>query len=148
MPSEKHKIIPAVYCLLMKEGSVLLLRRFNTGYCDGQYSLPAGHLNGGETIMQAVIRETKEETGVDVQAVDLRLVHVMNRWKANDAERVDFFFATDKWTGTPHITEPDKCDDLKWVQLAELDGVGLIQYVRLLFENLQNGLLYSDTELT
>jgi 8-oxo-dGTP diphosphatase len=46
----RHTIIPAVYLILKNsKGQVCLTRRFNTGYMDGHYSLPAGHLDGGES---------------------------------------------------------------------------------------------------
>jgi 8-oxo-dGTP diphosphatase len=147
MTKTRPTVIPAVYMLFKKDDSFLLLRRFNTGYCDGQYSLPAGHLDGGETIIEAVIREATEETGVSVKPEDMTLYHVMNRYRANDGERVDFFFLTEKWEGEPCIMEKDKCDELKWCHIDELNDVGLIPYVKEMFENMKNGIMYSDTEL-
>ena len=44
MAKERNKIIPASYAVLIKDNKVLLVRRFNTGYEDGKYSLPAGHV--------------------------------------------------------------------------------------------------------
>ena len=46
-----------VHLFFFRENQILLLRRFNTGFRDGEYSVPAGHLDGGETVMQAGIRE-------------------------------------------------------------------------------------------
>src|SRR3990167_3802399 len=112
MPQEKFKIIPSVYLILIKDNKILLLRRFNTGFEDGNYSLPAGHLNGGEKATDAMVREAKEETGISVSAGDLKIVHVMHRIGAD--ERVNFFFSATRWTGEPAIQEFDKCDDLQW----------------------------------
>ena len=38
--------IPAVYLLLVQDGKILLIRRCNTGYQYGNYSVPAGHMEG------------------------------------------------------------------------------------------------------
>jgi 8-oxo-dGTP pyrophosphatase MutT (NUDIX family) len=57
----------AVHIFFIRGGTVLLLRRFNTGYEDGNYSVPAGHLEGDETVVQAAIREAREEIGVELR---------------------------------------------------------------------------------
>ncbi|MFH0856765.1 MAG: NUDIX hydrolase, partial [bacterium] len=49
MPKERFKVIPAVYLFLEEDGKILLLRRFNTGYEDGNYAFVSGHLDGGES---------------------------------------------------------------------------------------------------
>lgn len=64
MPKERFKIVPSVYLILMKDNKILFSRRYNTGYFDGYYSFPAGHLDGGETLKQAMVRETEEEIGI------------------------------------------------------------------------------------
>jgi len=64
MAKERFKITPAVYLVLMKENKILLSQRYNTGYFDNHYSFPAGHLDGEETLKQAMVREAKEETGI------------------------------------------------------------------------------------
>ena len=79
----------AVHIFLLRENHVLLLRRANTGYEDGNYSVVAGHLDGGERVMQAAIRETYEEVGVRLCPTDLTVVGVMHRL-SND-ERIDVF---------------------------------------------------------
>lgn len=119
MPKERFKIIPAVYLCLIRDKKILLLRRHNTGYQDGNYSLIAGHLDGNESLTQAMAREAKEEAGIIVKAEDLELIHVINR-KSDDWERVDFFFKTNNWIGEPKIQETEKCDDLSWFPLDNL----------------------------
>jgi ADP-ribose pyrophosphatase YjhB (NUDIX family) len=107
MPKDKFKIIPTVYLVLIKGNKILLSRRHNTGFHDGEYSLPAGHLNGNETIKQAMVREAKEEIRVKIKSEDLKLVHVMHRKDANE-ERVNFFLIAKKWKGEIKNMEPHK----------------------------------------
>jgi mutator protein MutT len=134
-------MITAAYPFYIKEGKILLGRRINTGYADGMYSLPAGHVEDGETLANCVVREAKEEIGVDIREADLDLVHVMHR-KEEDT-RVDFFFFVKKWKGTPTICEPDKCDDLTWFALDTLPE-NTVPYIRSAIEQWQKGIIYSN----
>ncbi|MEK7464953.1 MAG: NUDIX domain-containing protein, partial [Patescibacteria group bacterium] len=97
---ERFTIVPAVYLILIRDGEVLLGRRRNTGFHDGEYMLPSGHVDGGETFREAMIREAKEEIGIVLDSKDLRLVHTMHR-KSGEQERGDFFFTTERWEGEP-----------------------------------------------
>lgn len=127
--AERNRVIPAVFLILRKRDEVLLQRRFNTGFQDGQYTFPSGHVEANETPRIAACREAREETGVEVKPEDLKFEQVLYRRSFNitgdgfdpsQTERVDFFFSTEKWTGKPQITEPDKCDDLRWFSLTSL----------------------------
>ena len=57
MPRERFKIITAAHLFLLKDQAILLSRRCNTGYEDGKYSVPAGHLDGNESVIQAMVRD-------------------------------------------------------------------------------------------
>lgn len=48
--TERFTAPVVLHLFLLREGQVLLLRRYNTGYEDGNYSVIAGHLHGGEEI--------------------------------------------------------------------------------------------------
>lgn len=141
MTQEKFKLIASVYLLFVRDGKILLLRRQNTGYEDGNYGLVAGHLEAHESLTSAAIREAKEESGVDIAPHNLGVVTTMHR-KQND-ERVDFFFEVKHWTGEPTNTEPDKCDDLSWFPLNELPS-NTIPYIRQAIECSQKGIIYSE----
>lgn len=125
--SERFKAVVAVHLILIRGESVLLLRRANTGYEDGNYSVPAGHLDGGETVTTAAIREAAEEVGVGLAPGDLSFALVMHR--RAEAERIDFFLAASSWTGEPYNREPEKCDELRWVPPGSLPE-NTVPYVR------------------
>lgn len=129
---ERFKLPTAVHLFLVQREKILLLRRFNTGYEDGNYSVPAGHLDGNEEIISATIREAKEECGIEIAPDDCHIVQVMHR-KSND-ERIDFFVTANKWSGDIINAEPHKCDELKWVEMDHLPG-NVIPYIRRAIEN-------------
>lgn len=118
MTTEKFKLRSAVYLLPIKGNKVLLSRRFNTGWMDGQYSLISGHIDGQETVFEAMVREAWEEAGLKIDQKDLIPATVVHR--KSDVEYIDFFFIIKKWSGTPIIKEPNKCDDLSWYSLDNL----------------------------
>ena len=145
MSKEKFKVVPAVHLLLVRDGKVLLSRRYNTGWMDGNYSVPAGHVDGDEAARMAMIREVREEIGVEIAEANLQLAHVMHRrtpeGKAN--ERVDFFFTISSWKGEPTNMEPNKCDELRWVDLNTLPD-NIIPYVKQGIEHYRKGSFYSE----
>ena len=132
----RAKFPVTVHLLFFRGEQILLLRRFNTGYADGQYSVPAGHLDGNETVIAAARREAQEETGVRIAAEDLIFSSVMHRM--NGDERVDFFLHVRSWDGEPENTEPDKCDELRWVNVDELPE-NIVPYVRQAIQNHRDG---------
>lgn len=113
--SKRHTAIVDVHVLLVRAGNVLLMRRAGTGYADGMLGLPAGHVEAGEDVVTATIRETKDETGVLLDRRHLAYVHVMHREPGDGGtSRVDFFFQSHRWTGEPTNVEPHKCSELIW----------------------------------
>lgn len=142
MMKERFKLIPTSHLILIKDSKILLLRRFNTGYEDGNYSVVAGHLDGDETFIQAMVREAKEEAGIAIKPEDLEVVHVMHR-KCPNEERIDFFIQAKSWVGEPKIMESHKCDDLSWFELDNLPH-NVIPYVKQAIECVRNKILYSE----
>jgi len=133
---QRFRLIGAVHLFLMRENQVLLLRRFNTGYEDGNYSVIAGHLDGGEEVIAAMIRESWEEAGIEIASEDIRVVGVMHR-NASD-ERIDFFLAAERWCGEIRVCEPERCDELAWYPLDDLP-LNMVPYVRWALENYRAG---------
>ncbi len=135
-PPERFRVVAAVHLFLVRDGRVLLLRRCNTGYEDGNYSVVAGHLDGNEEVVAAAAREAWEEVGVAIAPVDLRPVGVMHR--RAEEERIDFFLEATRWTGEVANREPGKCDDLRWVEPGCLP-LNVVPYVRRALENWRDG---------
>jgi 8-oxo-dGTP diphosphatase len=146
MAQERFKVVPATHLFLMRGKEILLLRRYKTGWMDGSYSVPAGHIEGNETARVAIVREAKEEVSIALAQEDLKFAHIMHRY-TNDRsnERVDFFFAAEKWQGDIKNGEPEKCDDLSWFNIDSLPK-NMVPYVRAAIEKFRAGVPYSEFE--
>ena len=131
----------AVHLLLVRDERILLLRRFNTGYEDGNYSLVAGHLDGGEQIKTAMVREAREEAGIEISPSDLSVVGVMHLM--TDKEYVSFFLHASDWSGQVINFEPHKCDDLSWFDIDNLPG-NTIPYIQRAIGNYRAGVWFDS----
>jgi 8-oxo-dGTP diphosphatase len=138
---ERFKMIGEVHLFLVRPGELLMIRRFNTGFADGLFSIPAGHMDGAEEVRAAAIREAREEVGVEISLEALQPVGIMHRL-SND-ERVSFFFAATRWEGEPRNCEPDKCDAVAWYPWDALPE-NTIPYIKRAWENYRSGIWFSS----
>jgi len=123
-----HPGIPTgVHVVLERNGEVLMMRRAGTGFFDGLYSLPGGHVEPGESLRAAAVRELSEETGVRVRPDTLEMLGVVHR--LSDTNRIDFFLGAPVWQGEPLIRERDKCDAMGWFGRHALPD-STVDYVR------------------
>jgi 8-oxo-dGTP diphosphatase len=123
--AERFAVPVAVQALVLDGSRVLLARRRGSGYHDGEFGLPAGHVEGGEPLRAALVREIAEEVRLTVEPADARLVltaHVAPE-VPGDREYLHAFFVVERWSGRPRIGEPEKCDELRWGGPA---GTGLV----------------------
>jgi 8-oxo-dGTP pyrophosphatase MutT (NUDIX family) len=138
--TDRFVVVPTAYVFLLRPApmpggrEVLLQLRRGTGFMDGHWAAAvAGHVERGETVFETASREAREEIGVD----DVELVPwcAMQRTHADRApvdERVDYFFTSVAWSGTPRIVEPDKCADLRWFNLGALPSPVVPHELRVL----------------
>lgn len=138
---QRSKFVVSLYLLLIRDNKILLLRRANTGYEDGKYGLPSGHLEEHETLRQGIAREAREEIGVHIKPQDLHIVHTLHR-KEHD-ERVDFFFVASDVEGEAINCEPEKCDHLEWFPLNNLPE-NTIGYIKRVIDSYLNNEKYAE----
>jgi mutator protein MutT len=143
LKNEKNIFRATVYAIIRKDDDILISRRYNTGHSDGMYILPAGHINKGESAVEALVREAREELGISVRHDDVRLAHVMQH-EYPDESYFHLYFEIKKWRGEPRNLEPDECDDLRWVNVGEVNDFPLLDDVRVALENIEGDLLLSN----
>jgi 8-oxo-dGTP pyrophosphatase MutT (NUDIX family) len=143
--AERTLLVAAAYVVLLRpaaEGEqVLLLRRAGTGYRDGHWAVVAGHVDPGESVVEAALRETQEEAGVRVVPDDLVPLTAVHRyWPGVDQveQRIDLFFTARRWTGEPRLVEPDKADAVGWFPLDALPEP-TVPHERLVLDTLAAG---------
>lgn len=144
MAGKRFALNAAVYLLLIKNEKALLLRRFNTGWMDGNYTLISGHLDGNEPVFDCMIREAREESGITIKKTDLEPVTVIHRYSTNK-EYIDFFFRAKKWKGEPKIIEHNKCDDLSWFPINKLPK-NTLPYVANIVKHYKNLKSFSEVD--
>ena len=139
--SERHLTRTAVFVILERDNKLFFLRRANTGWADGMLTIPAGHVDQGDQITEAAIKEAKEEACVDINAEDLEFVHV----DYLRDEYTNFYFRARKWTGEPTLGEPDLASEAIWIDKSELPD-DVTPQLRRLFKQLEHGSYFSETE--
>lgn len=132
---ERYKMPVSVQILLFNEnGKVLLLKRKKTGFGDSKYGFIGGHVEKGENVKKAIIREVKEEIGVEIAENDLEFRNIMNRKVNQDVEYIDFIFIAKKWKGNIINMEPEKCTELKWCSLNKLPS-NILDFEKYIIDN-------------
>lgn len=116
-----------LHLVLEQDGCVLMGRRRNVEFGEGAYHVPAGHLEPDETILDGMIREAAEETGIILTVGDLRLAYVLHFRGASD--RLSLFFRAERWSGAIETREPHKCEGWHWIPAARLPA-DVVPYAR------------------
>jgi 8-oxo-dGTP diphosphatase len=130
-----------VRLILYDKGSILLLRqKKNLG---GNYTLVGGTIEKTEYAAEALIREAKEESGIELKAEDLQLVHVLHKRTNNNGHRITLYFKATKWEGKIKTGEPNKFKDVEWHSLENLPP-NLSATVRHVLKEYREGHMYSE----
>ncbi len=114
---EKNIIVGVNVFVFNKDGRILLGRR-KGGSGDGEWCMPGGKLEFGESIYKGAVREVLEETGI--QLGKIALVNITNDPRPDKDEHfVQFNFAGDT-ESDPKLIEPDKFFEWTWFDLDRL----------------------------
>ncbi len=145
---ERQKFLSAVYIVIIENEKVLLQKRQGTKYWNGYLALPAGHLDEGENVYDAVIREAKEELSIDIEINNIVDTFAVNR--TNNGllpPYFDVYFVIKNYKGTIKINEPNKCLELKWVDVNNLPN-DMIDYEKDAIKKWQDNIRFSVINVT
>lgn len=144
--SERALFKGVVNLIIKQEDKILLFFR-NDGffsYGGGWWVIPAGHIEHGETAVEAVIREAKEELDIDILPEDIEFVHIMSNL-ASKTEGFDFFFVVKKYSGTLRNCEGDKCVEMRYMSQEEIKNTkNIVTTTNIALNAIIDGKAYSE----
>ncbi len=124
MSEEKKKVGAGFGVVLEKDEKILLgLRHPDPEKADsafksaGEWTLPGGKLDWGETFEEGAVREVKEETGIDIKNPEVISVH---NCKNQHAHYMTIGLTAKEWSGEANVMEPDEIVKWDWFELDNL----------------------------
>ena len=113
-------------CLVHRDGEVLLQNRVKQDWQG--YTLPGGHVEPGESIVDACVREMKEETGLGIS--DVRLCGV-KQFPIEGGRYIVFLFQSESYSGQLRSSEEGH---MEWVSLDRLDQYNTVSDLKELLD--------------
>lgn len=126
--------VVGVGAIILEGGKILLEKRKSTPG-EGKWAVPGGLVELGETVEQAVIREVKEETGLDVASP--QLVDVVDYISLDEKGAVKYHFIILDYFVTVkggELKAASDADELRWVPINEVEQYDLTESFRRFFK--------------
>ena len=143
----KENFLSAIYLIVRNnEGKILLQRRQGTKLWPGFLALPAGHVDEGENVYDAAIREAREELSITITKQDIVDTFVVNRRNKSLLPYFDVYFEISSYEGKIKINEPEKCSELKWVDINNLPS-DMIDFEIEAIRNRQRNIMFSTIDV-
>ncbi len=125
----KPEFYAATYMIIKNSNwEYLFGRRANTGFRDGAFQIPAGHIEWNESMIESAIRESKEELNIDIEEKDCEVIHISHRISAQEKgwdKRVyfDVYVKIKKYSWNMKINELEKCNELKFIDINNISSI-------------------------
>jgi ADP-ribose pyrophosphatase YjhB (NUDIX family) len=129
------KPVVGIGAVIIKEGKIALIKRGNEP-SRGKWTIPGGLVELGESLEQAVVRETKEETGLDVD--NPRLIDVVSNVDLDDKGKVKYHYVIVDYLVHVKAGKAEALSDaveLHWVPFDEVETYDLTASFRLFFRH-------------
>ena len=125
--------VVGIGAVIVKESKIALIKRGNEP-ARGKWTIPGGLIELGESPEQAVVRETKEETGLDVD--NPSLMDVVSQVNLDEKGKVKYHYVIIDYlvhvkAGTAQASSD--AVELRWVPFGEVEGYDLTASFRLFF---------------
>lgn len=128
-----------------KQHIMMHQRKGNHG--PGYWGSGGGHLEVGESLFSAALRELREEAGDNLKVANLRLAGIVNFTDFQPKHYVDITFAADWVSGEPINGAPDETTDWQWIAIDQLPSP-LFPPLAYDLEMMRTGELVHDSSFT
>jgi 8-oxo-dGTP diphosphatase len=142
---ERQWVKLVVYVMLERDGKILLGKRKNA-FGEGHYSMPAGHIEKGETVLDCAKRELLEETTLEADEFEFVCVRLLKPYEINGVRAdpyVAFCVMAKGWKGEPKTMEHEKNEGWEWHSLDKLPEP-LFFPIKMLVECVKNSVTFLD----
>lgn len=126
------------------QGHILIGLRNHTGHGSGEWCFPGGHLEFGETLIEAARRETQEESGLEID--EFKLISVADEMRyiaTNNKHYLNIGLLGRYKGGEPRIMEPEKISEWRWFAMDQLPSP-LFEGTELMIRNYREGKIYQE----
>jgi 8-oxo-dGTP diphosphatase len=101
-------------CVIIRKDNKILLGKRIGSHGSNTWSFPGGKLDFGEKIVDCALRETKEETNLEIKNLFITKNITEDLFQADDKHYITLYVLSDWDSGEPEIMEPNKCVEWKW----------------------------------
>ncbi len=119
---DRHSVIPRTLSFIFNGNKVLLMKGSAKKDWEGFYDPVGGHIEKGESVIEAAKREIEEETGLEVDNIKLRGVVHVTGFYGKDV----MMFVTSSTTEKEDITNSDE-GNLEWINLSDVDSLHVFE---------------------
>ncbi len=127
-----NSLVPSVNVVVTNtEGEVLLIRRSD----NNNWAVPGGAIDLGESLTQAAVRETKEETGIDCEITGLVGIYTDPKhvilYTSNSETRQEFSIVLTARAIGGLPTDSDESSEVRWVRREDLESYPMDRSMRI-----------------
>ena len=112
--TDKNKLKPAICALILRDDKILMIKRAKEDLGAGFWTPVTGAVDAGESILDAVIREVKEEVGLQVSPIK-------ELWQCQTSKN-DYLLHwwLTRWDSGEVVPEPSEVDEFRWLCVDEI----------------------------
>jgi ADP-ribose pyrophosphatase YjhB (NUDIX family) len=131
-PPKANSLVPSVNVIVINQtGQILLIKRSD----NDNWAIPGGAIDLGESLTQAAIRETLEETGITCQITGIVGIYTDPRhiifYTSNGEARQEFSIVLTAQYESGEPTPSSETDEVRWIEAAAADGYQMDRSMRM-----------------